>query len=243
VAFLAPEAHGTVVAEAQPRLDALALLTVCTWKWGTRYGAEYVDRLSAGVTRNLRQPHDFRVFTPEPEDEHLTAIPGCFARLRMFDPEWQARNGFKPGDRIVCLDLDLIVTGQLDELFDRTDDFVILQGANAANPCPYNGSVMMFRAGTNHHLWEDFSLDAVKSIPAYEFPDDQGWYAAKRPDAGAWNVGPESGVYAYQKPGWPRGEALPKNASIVAFPGWRDPSGFTHLDWVKRHWIGEKVAA
>lgn len=221
----------------------MAGLTVCTWRWGDKYGAEYVDRLAAGVARNLRQPHDFCVFTPGPEDEHLTTIPGCFARLRMFDPEWQARNGFKPGDRIVCLDLDLIVTGHLDDLFNRPESFVILQGANAANPCPYNGSVFMLRAGERRDVWADFSLEAVKAIPAYEFPDDQGWFAHKMPDAGAWVAGPKSGVYAYRKPGWPRGDDLPSGARIVAFPGWRDPQGLRHLRWVRAHWLGEGRAA
>jgi hypothetical protein len=68
-------------------------------------------------------------------------VPGCFARSALFDPEWQARHGIEPGDRFVCLDLDLIVTGPLDGLFDRPEPFAILQGVNASNPCPYNGSV------------------------------------------------------------------------------------------------------
>jgi uncharacterized protein YbdZ (MbtH family) len=54
------------------------------------------------------------------------------------------------------------------------------------------------------------------------------------PDAGAYTGA--DGVYAFQKKSWPRGEALPKNARIVAFPGYRDPVGFQHLDWVKAHW-------
>jgi len=221
----------------------MSSLTVCTFRWGEKYGPEYVERLAAGVARNLKREHDFCVFAPEPEDEHLTTIPGCFARLRLWDPEWQARNGFKRGDRIVCLDLDLIVTGPLDPLFDRDDEFLILQGANAANPCPYNGSVFSLIAGTNHHVWTDFSLEAARELPAYEFADDQLWLAHKLPGAKGWKVGPESGIYAYQKPSWPQGEALPRDARIVAFPGWRDPQGVKHLDWVRRHWMGERLAA
>jgi hypothetical protein len=214
----------------------VAGLTVSVWKWGEKYGPEYVERLAAGVARNLAQPHDFCVFSPPNEDEHLTTIPGCFARLRMFDPAWQERNGFKPGDRILNLDLDLIVTGSLDELVNRPESFVILQGANAANPCPFNGSAFMLRAGEHADVWTDFSLEAASKVPAYEFPDDQGWLAHKIPGAGAWKAGTESGVYAYQKPGWPRGEALPADARIVAFPGWRDPQGVKHLGWVREHW-------
>lgn len=209
-------------------------LTVCAWRWGTKYGDGYVDRLRAGVARNLKQPHRFRIFTPAAEDYGLTKVPGCFARLRMFDPIWQEDNGIE--GRLVCLDLDLIVTGPLDDLFDRPEPFVIFQGANAANPCPYNGSVQMIRAGAHPEAWTDFSLKAAAETPHYEFPDDQGWLAAKVPGAAGWKAGSESGVYAFQKPGWPKGEALPADARIVAFPGWRDPSKFTHLPWVKEHW-------
>lgn len=214
----------------------MAGLTICTWLWGDKYGPEYIQKLFAGVRRNLSQDYLPMVTTPQAEDRHLTEIKGCFARLRMFDPAWQAANGFKPGDRIVCMDLDLIVTGPLDELFDREEPFVILQGANAVNPCPFNGSLWMLKAGYRPDVWHEFSLELAAKVPFHEFPDDQAWLADMIPDAAGWQAGKESGVYAFQKRGWPKGEALPKDARIVAFPGWRDPSQYTRLDWVREHW-------
>jgi hypothetical protein len=184
-------------------------LTVCTWLWGDKYPQLYIERLAESVARRLKQPHQFRVFTPEADDQHLTQIPGCFARLRMFDPAWQEANGFR--GRLVCLDLDLVVTGPLDSLFDRPEPFVILQGVNASNPCPYNGSAMMLRAGAHPEVWSDFNLEAVKASAAFEFHDDQGWLHHKVPGAAGW--GPGDGVY-----------------------GWRDPIGFQHLPWVQEHW-------
>jgi hypothetical protein len=165
---------------------------------------------------------------------YLTAVPGCFARLRAFDTEWQRRQGLKPGDRIVCLDLDLIVTGRLDDMLARPEPFAILQGVNASNPCPYNGSVWWTMAGYRPDVWSDFSLKAAQQVPHDAFPDDQAWLAHKLPEAGA--IGPADGVYAFKKPGWPKGDELPRGARVVAFPGWRDPSAFAHLDWVKEHW-------
>jgi uncharacterized Zn-finger protein len=210
-------------------------LTVVTFSWGSKYGPEYVNRLRAGVTRHLSAGHEFRVLIPAPEDMHLTEIPGCFARLRIFDPVWQAAQGLT--GRIVCLDLDLIVTGPLDALFDRPEPFVILSGANKSNPCPYNGSVFMLRAGAHPEVWSDFTLDAARAAPFYQFPDDQGWFAHKLPGAAEWPCGPKSGIYAFRKPQWPVCDALPKDARIVAFPGHRDPSQFTNLRWVKEHWL------
>ena len=209
-------------------------LNIVTWRWGQKYAGHYVERLKAGLARHLKQEYRFGVFGPEAEDEYLTKVPGCFCRLRMFDPAWQEKHGLT--GRIVCIDLDAIITGSLDELFDRTEKFMILQGANASNPCPFNGSVMMLRAGTRPDVWADFSLKRAGEVPYDAFPDDQGWLAHKIPNAGAWKAGPESGIYAFQKPGWPKGEDLPTGAKIVAFPGWRDPSLFTKLEWVQRNW-------
>ena len=209
-------------------------LSIIVWRWGKKYDGFYVDRLKAGVARNLKQEYRFGVFAPEAEDEYLTKMPGCFCRLRMFDPAWQEKHGLT--GRIVCMDLDSVVTGPLDDLFDRPEKFVILAGANSANPCPYNGSLVMLRAGTRPDVWRDFSLKRAQEIPSFEFPDDQAWYSHKMPDAAIWKAGSESGVYGFQKPGWPKGEALPKDARLVVFPGWRDPSKFSHLDWIKQNW-------
>ncbi len=214
----------------------LGALWITTWKWGQKYPVHYVERLKSAVARNLKQEHRFAVFSPEVEDEYLTKIPGCFARLRYFSKDWQEKQGIKPGDRIVCVDLDVVVTGPLDPLFDRDEDFVIFQGANAANPCPYNGSLQMLKAGKHSDVWRDFSLKNASLAPKHEFPDDQGWIWYKIPDAAGWKVGPSSGVYGFQKVGWPKGEALPKDARLVAFFGWRDPSKFQNIDWVRTHW-------
>lgn len=209
-------------------------LTVCTWRWGGKYAGHYVERLKAGVARHLKQEYKFAVFAPRAEDEYLTKIPGCFARLRMFDPQWQADH--KIEGRLVCLDLDTVITGPLDPLFDRPEPYVILHGGNASNPCPYNGSMSMLRTGAHPEVWKDFSLKRAGEVKFFEFPDDQGWLADRIPNAAGWKVGSESGVYCFQKPGWPKGNDLPADARIVAFPGWRDPSKFTHLDWVKENW-------
>lgn len=212
------------------------MLTVGTWFWGDKFSRDHVSKLREGVKRYLKQPYHWRVFTPELRDRALTKVPGCFARLRMFDPEWQARNGID--DRLVNIDLDTVITGPLDPLFDRDESFVIMQGANAVNPCPMNGALMMLRPGAHPEVWKDFSLEAAKKVPFHSFPDDQGWIWHKIPDAAGWRVGLEHGVYVYQKRGWPAGnsETLPVDAKLVTFIN-RDPSQLQHLDWVRENWI------
>ena len=217
----------------------IKVLHIVTWLWGSKYPDVYVDRLVTGIARNCDEdPHNIEIVVcePWPQDQYLTLVPGCMARLRTFDPEWQAEVlGAEQGDRIVVLDLDLVITGSLDGLFDRDEPFVILQGVHTANPTPYNGSVWMLRAGYRPDVWEDFSLEAAQDICVYMYPDDQMWMHHKIPDAAAF--GPKDGVYAFMKPGWPNGMDLPKDARIVAFPGSRDPCQFQHLPWIKHHWI------
>jgi hypothetical protein len=224
-------------------------LVICTWLWGRKYSPIYVERLHAGLRKHLKQSFRFVcvtnpdrvVYFPdgiarrEIKDMDLTQLKGCFARLRMFDPAWQQDHLID--DRLVCVDLDVVITGELDPLFDRPEPLVILQGANTANPCPFNCSVMMLRAGAHAEIWNDFNVDRLDLIPQYDFPDDQGWIWHRAPHAAAWHVGPRSGIYAYKKRAWPPGDRLPTDARIVAFPGSRDPNQFMHLPWVKEHWL------
>lgn len=230
----------------------MSKLVITTWLWGDKYGTEDVEKLAAGVRRNLKEPFRFLCmvdtqrgrdtiegvdYCPIPDGvKYLMDSKGCFVRLLMFDQSWQFMREISKGDRIVCMDLDTVVTGDLDPLFLRPDTFSILKGANAVNPCPFNGSLMMLRAGYHREVWGEFSIEKAGQVPFYEFPDDQGWIWHKLPDAGTWNVGPQSGVYAFQKPGWPKGDNLPSDARLVVFPGWRSPHKFTHVPWINKFW-------
>jgi len=221
-------------------------LDIITWIWGTKYTTLDIRKLYSGVKKHLKQPFTFNVFTQGP----LVGLPTeivvrpiadpvltqrhCFCRLRQFHPRWQEANGFR--GRIISLDLDAVITGPLDPLFDRPEDFLILQGVNSNNPNPFNGSVTMLRAGKHPEVWDDFSVEKARKTPFYEFPDDQGWIWHKLPNASGWKGGSPSGIYAFQKPGWPAGLVFPTDARIVAFIGAKKPSMYRHLGWVQRHW-------
>ena len=221
-------------------------ITFTTWLWGDKYNETHVLKLAAGIRRHYAQPFRFIVFS----DRYLTlpapleALPivnpeligrHCFCRLRIFDPAWQG--WLRLDDCIVNLDLDLIITGDLAPLFARQDSFLILQGVNATNPNPFNGSVMMLRPGHYREVWSEFSLDAASQIKFDQFPDDQGWLWHKLPKANGWKGGKASGIYAFQKPGWPKGnDALPIDARIVSFIGRRKPEQYTTLPWVRKFW-------
>lgn len=212
------------------------MLHFVTWLWGDKYSHDYLTKLEAGLKRNVKQPYRFIIARPKTEEDFkLTSIPGCFVRLQMFSAKWQSENGIAPGERVVQIDIDSILTGKLDPLFDRPEPFVILQGANH-QPCRFNGCLSMLRAGSHPEIWECFSLEAAQKIPYHTFPDDQGWLWHHLPDAAGWQTGSSSGCYVYQKPGWITGEKLPIGARYVTFAGKRRPDLIAQLDWVKEHW-------
>lgn len=229
----------------------MAKLDIITWLWGKKYTAHDVTRLQFQVRRNLRVDHTFHLFSdrvvagvPPTIRQHLISDLDlcdrhCFCRLRMFDPEWQKENGFT--GHIVSLDLDVVITGTLDSLFkEGQPDFMMLKGVNSVNPNPFNGSIMMLKAGTHANIWSEFSLENAAKIKFHEFPDDQGWIWHMAPDAEGWKGGTR-GVYAFQKPGWPgyptNTMELPSDAKIVVFTGKRKPVNYTGLSWVNRHWL------
>lgn len=228
-------------------------LVIATYLWGSSFGVDDVEKLAAGLKRNMTGPYRFVVVTDCPRrfegahfpaiaiplaDRHLLAIPGCFARIRLFDPQFQERIKIACGafDRLACIDLDTVITGDCDPVFDRDESFVIMQGGNTSNPNPYGGALMMLRPGEHQDIWTDFSLDAAAKTAYFAFPDDQGWLAAKIPNAPAWKVGRASGVYCFKKPSWPGGDRLPDDARMVMFRGNNPPRKHVDLDWVKRHW-------
>ncbi len=229
------------------------MLFICSWRWGKKWAPHYAERLFAGVKRNLCscvRPYISVLATDQPEtcgadivvpiddlERPFAVHPGCLGRLRMFDRVWQERLGAVKGDHIVCMDLDSVIVGDLIRLFAGNDEFRIMQDFNTTNPCPFNGSLWMFRAGERHDVWDDFNVDAyaARNVPVHAIPDDQGWLHHKFPDAKAYT--PDDGVYAFKKRGWLGGEkwALPANARIVVFPG-RSPEKYQALDWVREHW-------
>jgi hypothetical protein len=61
--------------------------------------------------------------------------------------------------RIVSIDLDARSSPDRSiRCSTGRNPFVILHGGNASNPCPFNGSLFMLRAGAHPEVWGDFSL-------------------------------------------------------------------------------------
>ncbi len=222
------------------------MLHVVTWFWGDKYSPEYVRKLKNSLLRNVKQEFHFIVMSDQKLDfldtapiqypKGVTLDRNCFVRLQTFSREWQQSEGIEIGDKILSIDVDCVVTGELDPLVDTDNKFMIMQGGNF-QPCPYNGALQLLTVGHHRDVWDDFTIDRASQVPFHEWPDDQGWLWHMIPNAAGWKCGPEHGVYVFHKPGWPeRSDNLPEGARVVAFAGKRSPAKFEHLPWIGKHW-------
>lgn len=240
-------------------------LEVICWKWHTpgyrsHFGPESVNVLASMLRRNLRVPYRFSCITDDGRgiDSGVRVVPiwdtfasvpnpsnarnpSCYRRLRMFSPEAAELIG----DRIVSLDLDVVITADVTPLFDHEEEFKIW-GGQSINPKGglvynwYNGSVMQLKAGTRTRVWSEFDpkTSPQKASAAGCRGSDQGWISfvlGKKEKV--W--GTQDGIYSYRVHVAANRGQLPSNARLVAFHGRHDP-WMTEVkrahSWVREHY-------
>ena len=114
-------------------------INVLCMKWGTKYSPEYVNTLYSMVNRNLLRSFRFICLTDDPSglNEKIETFPIPELSINLSGPErgWNKLSVFtKPlydiEGKVLCLDLDLIITGSLDELFDQPGDVLIIKAVS-----------------------------------------------------------------------------------------------------------------
>jgi hypothetical protein len=159
------------------------------WVRGHRnYGVEYVERLRNMVARHTSKPFEMVCLTDRPLD-----LPGDIRAIVPPDVSgfawWQKVNlfhydGMFPG-RVLYLDLDVIVTGDLDPIIDYPAEFAI-------SPCSapgwlgkdglvcvkgYNSSVMVWDSGKRRRFYLDWKPAVAKRLWS-----DQDWFKEISPN-------------------------------------------------------------
>lgn len=218
------------------------MITVLTWLWSqpgmrTRYTTEHVALWADMVSRNLSMPHRLACVTTETdlppnvirieppgefEDVEPTwgpTKPNCFRRLSMFRRD----AGKIFGRRFVCMDLDVVIGGPLDPLFDRKEDLVLYRGTDPSRP--YNGSMMLIKAGCRPEVYEHFDQAGADASGSAFVGSDQAWLAHKL----GWNEatwGEEDGVWHWKRY-WPLCKKV--RPRVLFFPGKRKPWEFARI--------------
>jgi hypothetical protein len=172
--------------------------TVLTWLWKQKnsrflYSAEHVNTWAEQILRNTTLPIELACVTdmpegidgsiriiPIPEDNfeeikvanwnENKGFPQCFRRISMFSPH--AADIF--GERFVCMDLDMIVTKNIDHVIGFNSDFKIMRGTNIGKR-PYNGGLIAMEAGSRPQVFNKFSYEGARRACKLYVGSDQAW--------------------------------------------------------------------
>ncbi len=240
-------------------------LTVVCFKWKpnpgyrTKYNAWHVNRLAGMFRHHLHMPFEFACITDDTQGiecrtiplwDDLAAVPNphgqrepsCYRRLKLFSHE--ARE--LVGERVLWIDLDMVLTGDVTPLLDRSEDVVLLP-TDSPN-IPVNGSMVLLTPGAHAEVWDSFDPEASPKLArkAGCYGSDQGWLGYCLKDKAAlWSPGPGGdGIYYFGQHLRSMGGRLPEDARIVSFHGRGSPWGDSEqsMAWVRKHY-GERIAA
>lgn len=232
------------------------MLTVVLWKWGKKFGVAHVAKMRHMLSRHLSMPHRIVCITDRPKELPTGIEPASMPKTLPWDVKGLRRmwlyssEAGKLGDRLLQLDLDMILTDSIDPIVDRSEPFVIWKSdSNFKDKWAYNASVMLITPGSQEPLWQRYMADPWK---IFKEADADGWnskvcsdqaiacYLLKDQDVPVWTEA--DGIRAYRvfagKHG-DRGQVLPDGTRIVSFHGPRDPSQpelQAKSPWILEHW-------
>jgi hypothetical protein len=241
------------------------MLHIVLWKWhqpGFRstYTAEHVNVMFAMLKRHLVKVN-YRVVlvTDDPAGVNPEVIvhplwndlsdlrnasgkhlPSCYRRLKLFDAATQTEMGIAKGDRIMSVDLDAIVSGDMRHVVQRPERFVGWAVRGMRHLRVFNGSMFLFTAGDLQEVWTEFDPNGSPATAQKNgyFGSDQSWLSyklAKRHDCAGWGY-PQ--VLSYPRECMRR-PILPRNSAIIFFHGkdkpW-DEKVQKAAPWVLQYW-------
>ena len=245
-------------------------VNVVTLKWGTRYGVEFANKLFKAVNRHLTRPFRFVCFTDDEAGlaDGITAYP--IPEIDIAPPKlytgWRKLCLFKPGLPIegpcLFLDLDLLITGNLDVFFDYEPDKIpIIRDWVALGrkifpkgPPVGNSSVFRFIANECTFVYEQFLGEKQWALDNFQPPQSYLTHCI-RPRMAFWPKRWTISFKEHCRPVFPLNYLMearcPSDARIVVFHGRPDPDeaayGFKGkkihhyvrpTKWVRELWEG-----
>lgn len=202
--------------------------------WGHKYGPTYINRLYAGVARNITGPFSFTCFCddpggiraevrteplPELDVEMPTGTQGIWPKARL----WSARLADLEGP-VLFMDLDMVVVGSLDGFFEEGAPEDVILARNENTPFEKLGQTSIFRfpVGKLQPLQERFRADPQGVADKYRF--EQRYVTREAP--GGIRFWPRRWVRHFRRDctrAFPLNFALPpkcpEGAKVVIFPG------------------------
>jgi hypothetical protein len=191
-------------------------------------------RLKAMVERQLTIPHRFvclsNVCVPCERIPLTEGWPGWWSKLELFKHDL--------GERVLYLDLDVLVTGSLDELVNFPENMGVMPPHHVllGEPAPrsrpgliarYQTSCMVWSRGIGREFFEYFEPHQMARLNG-----DQDWLAHVDPDI------PVMPVEWFRKLRQCT-QGPPEGVKVVLSMPWKNDAAAVKFPWVKKLWQGD----
>ncbi len=248
----------TAALEVIQGVPGLTKNVVCM-KWGDKYDPEYVNKLFRMVGRHCSYGVRFIALTDDPEGIEdpietfeIPNLPDALERrvspwrkLALYSPELSFIEG-----PVLFLDLDVVIVGNIDDLFDLEGEFLIIENWTQKGRGIGNSSVIRFDRSKYEYIYET-ALTRGESI-LREFGNEQIFISHMVKERKYW---PPAWCRSFKeelRPAFPMNffspPRLPADAKVVVFHGYPNPpealkSGplnpkkfFRPATWINDHW-------
>jgi len=194
------------------------MYNVVSLKHGTKYDADYVNKLFRGVQRNSTVDFTFHCFTDDNNGLDVdiiahplpyTSVEGWWQKLYLFSDEIDIKG------RIFFLDLDTLITGNIDRYIAHEEGFVVLRDLWAGG-INVGSAVMSFEVGKHKQIWDTFIQNPLTAITELRPHGDQKWIQKHEADRTYWQDLHPQEIMSFKSD---CRNGLPETAKIVCFHG------------------------
>jgi hypothetical protein len=197
---------------------------------GDKYSTEYVVRLERAVDSHLHQSFQFWCVSDRRQYNNWTQIradsnlPGWWQKLALFRENPFCFDGF--GDRLLYLDLDVVITGSLDEIVNFDSSFAMHRDFERRDRNMNASAVMVLDRGAATDIWHRFDENPRAAMDG--FHGDQEFITSVCP---APDLLPSRWVVSYKLEAQ---TGIPDGAKVVCFHG--KPKPHECASWVFDKW-------
>jgi len=139
------------------------MLKICTVYFGDLYTPDYVGKLFNSIRRNCSIPFQSVCISDNPNVEadlvlpynHFSDVKKHWHKLKFFSPNFADQH---PGDDIIVMDIDQVITGNVDDLIGYAvgDNELVTYGSWWNSSLDTNGGFYKFKSGSLKFIWDEF---------------------------------------------------------------------------------------
>jgi hypothetical protein len=204
--------------------------SVLCLKHGTKYSAEYVNRLYNMINRNCTLDYEFVCLTDDPRglNENVKILPlpggmsGWWCKPYMYSKDLPLKG------TVLYFDLDVVIASNIDKLFTWQPNqwCTIRDFTRVMRPkwSRYNSSIVRFKVGQLDHVWSNYMKDKNEIEKRLHGDQDWLWEATRKTPAMLY---PDSWIQSWKwevrkdkifKPGGIRGKRTFNNVDHTSKP-------------------------